>query len=538
MVSSAALSRDNRIGLALILLAAAGALAFRLPLLDLKPFHGDEANQAFKAGVLLETGDYAYDPIEHHGPTIYYMMLPFAWLTTDGTFAGTTESTYRIVPVLFGAAIVLLMIPLRGAIGTRATFIAAVLTAISPAMVYYSRYYIQEMLLVFFAFGAIVAGWYCIQRKSYAAAIAAGLCFGLAHASKETCVLAFVSYFGAWVCTAGWSRLRDGDFAAFAAVKKFATRNVVVCILAAVAVSMLFFSSFFTHPRGVINSVLAYTNYSNKAGNFAIHDKPWRYYLQMLLLTRHSGNPWFSEALILALGAKGIVVTLLAKRNPNNPSLNLLRFLAFYTLGMTAAYSLIPYKTPWCALNFLQPLIVMAGVGADALIRGMRWRPVKFAVAAALALLMLQLGMQAYRSSFVYYADVRNPYVYAHTSSAISRLAERIQDIPAFSPEGNAMLVGVVAPDADYWPLPWYLRKMKNVGYWTSLPADLDAPLYTASMIVVSPKITEELAGRLRAGYHSEMHALRPGVLRTLFIRTALWEKFMETRQNPVPEPG
>lgn len=523
----------SRTGLALVLLAFAAALAFRLPYLDLRPFHGDEANQAYKAGILLETGVYRYDPVEHHGPTIYYFALPFAWLTTDGSFADTTESTYRIVPVLFGAAIVLLLLPLRAALGDRAIFIAALLTAISPAMVYYSRYYIQEMLLVFFAFGTIAAGWRYSQRPSWAAAIAGGLCIGLAHASKETCVLAFASYLGAAVCAAGWSRFRDGNLDSFSALKSINAKHLVIGAIAAVAISVLFFSSFFTHGRGVLDSVLTYANYSNKAGNPHIHDKPWYYYLQMFLLTKHAPYPWFSEALILGLGAVGIRVALVAKRTPDAPNVGLLRFLAFYTLGMTAVYSIIPYKTPWCALNFLQPLIVMAGIGADALVRGLRPRIWQIGIAAVLALLTLQLARQTCLANFEYYADPRNPYAYAHTASAIARLEERLDQIAKVSPEGHDMLIGVVSPTRDYWPLPWYLRQFKRVGFWDTLPPeDAAAPLYTAPMIIASDNIAQDLSSKLKGSYHSELHALRPRVFLTVFIRSDLWDAFIATRET------
>ena len=44
-----------------------------------RPMHSDEANQAVKAGELLETGHYAFDPHDHHGPVLYYAALPVAW---------------------------------------------------------------------------------------------------------------------------------------------------------------------------------------------------------------------------------------------------------------------------------------------------------------------------------------------------------------------------------------------------------------------------------------------------------------------------
>lgn len=519
-------------GTALILLTFFIALAFRIPYLDLRPFHGDEANQAFKAGILMEKGEYRYDPVEHHGPTIYYLAQPFAWLTAGGRFADTTEATYRIVPVLFGSAVVLLLLSVRGALGDRATFITALLTAISPAMVFYSRYYIQEMLLCFFAFGAIAAGWRYTRRPSFVSAASGGLCIGLAHASKETCILAFGAYLGAGACTAGWARLRDGRSEIFSRPKRTNVRHAVLGIAVAVAVSVVFFSSFFSHWRGVADSLLTYANYTSKAGSSHIHDKPWYYYLQLLAFTKHAPYPWFSEGLILVLGAIGIRVALTAKKSADMPGVDLLRFLAFYTLLMIAAYSLIPYKTPWCAINFLQPLIVMAGIGADALIRGLPARVWRVGAAAVIALFTLQLSRQACLANFQYYADIRNPYVYAHTSIAIKQLNERTEQIAAVAPEGHDMLVGVVQPRRDYWPLPWYLRKFNRVGYWDELPAGT-SPLYSASMIIASPDVAEVLHKKLNAEYETETDALRPGVLLVVFIRKDLWDAFIATREAP-----
>ena len=60
------------------------------------------------------------------------------------------------MPVVFGLALVAAVCSWWPTGWARAaTLAAALLTAVSPAMVYFSRYYIQEMLLVFFTFAAI-----------------------------------------------------------------------------------------------------------------------------------------------------------------------------------------------------------------------------------------------------------------------------------------------------------------------------------------------------------------------------------------------
>src|SRR5688500_4423544 len=96
-----------------VLLIAAGALALRLPKLALRPMHNDEAVNTIKFKELLETGRFEYDPHEYHGPTLYYLTVPFVWLSGAKTFAQSTETPYRLVPVVFGVGLVLLTLALR-----------------------------------------------------------------------------------------------------------------------------------------------------------------------------------------------------------------------------------------------------------------------------------------------------------------------------------------------------------------------------------------------------------------------------------------
>ena len=66
-----------------LLSALAVALALRLPRLDERPMHNDEAVNAIKFGQLWERGTYRYDPNEFHGPTLYYGTLPVVWLAPE-----------------------------------------------------------------------------------------------------------------------------------------------------------------------------------------------------------------------------------------------------------------------------------------------------------------------------------------------------------------------------------------------------------------------------------------------------------------------
>jgi len=145
------------------------------------------------------------------------------------------------------------------------------------------------------------------------------------------------------------------------------------------------------------------------------------------------------------------------------------------------------------------------------------------------ALLLLAAGFlarQSYLGNFRYPADVRNPYVYAHTSTALMRLVQRVEDLTPFHPQSHRLHINIVRPDGDYWPLPWYLRAYPHVGYWSEIPEQADA-----DVIIADPALYEMLDARLRREYQVEFHSLRPGVLLHAYIHKPLWDTFIDSRR-------
>src|SRR5438876_9820794 len=149
----------NRWSALAVLLAIAGALALRVPKLDTRPLHNDDAVNAVKVSELWQQGRYAYDPDEHHGPTLHYATLPFLWLSGARNSDDLDDATLRLAPVVFGVGLILLLPLLANGLGCQAVVWAAMFTAISPAMVFYSRYLIDEMPLAFFTALTLGAGW-------------------------------------------------------------------------------------------------------------------------------------------------------------------------------------------------------------------------------------------------------------------------------------------------------------------------------------------------------------------------------------------
>jgi len=497
------------------------ALFLRLYDLDSRPMHGDEANQAVKTGILLEDGKYVYDPHDHHGPTLYYFGLLTAKSSGHAAFRTTNETTFRVVPVLFGVILVVLTFGLRTYFSTPAALVSSLLIALSPAFVFYSRYYIQEMMLVVFTLAALFAAFSYIRKPTAVKVLMFGATFSLMHATKETAILSYAAMAGSAALVALWYQKTNPD-------KAFKTPDewkyhLVLGISVAVVMNILLFTSFFTNARGPIDSILTYGNYLERSDGAGLHDKPFFYYLSLLSFTHRAPGPWWSEAGILFLAVLGFVDTGFSwKKKAMSPAA---LFIAAYTLLLTTAYCLIPYKTPWSMLSFYFGIIIMAGVGT---IAAWNWlKPVGFLRVLAILLftaISAHLASQAWQQNHRYQADPRNPYVYAHTSSAFMKLANRFEQIRAVHPDPENMVVKVYQPDGDYWPIPWYLRNNPLSGYWSnSLPDDLEADI-----IVSAPELRGLLTEKLTGAYFKEMHGLRPNVLRHVYIRQELWDRFME----------
>ena len=505
----------------IVAFALAAGLALRLARLDVRPMHNDEANQAIKFGTLLERGDYAYDAYDHHGPTLYYLTLPVAWLRGQATLASTDEWTLRSLPAAFGGATILLLALLPAVIGRAAGAAAAVLMALSPAMVFYSRMYIQESMFACFALAFAIAIGRAMTEGGVRWPVLAGIAAGLTAATKETAVIVLPASLAA--CALAWWSLGPARPSVVAADLRW-RRAVLIGVGTGVALAALFYSSFLAHPGAILDPLRAAPTYVQRGVNPADHVHPWHYYVGLLAWSSSGGLRW-TEAVVLVLAGVG-TVTAWGQPDPSRPEASFWRrYLTANAAIILAIFSAIPYKTPWNLLPFYAATIV------ERRHRGRRrscgpWPPAaaQALLASGLAIAAIHLGWQAWRASVVYASDPRNPYVYAQTVPDAVRMAARIRDLAALHPERQAMLVAVIAPPHEQWPLPWYLRTMPRVGYWTDVR---EALVLDAPVIVASTDQTERLDAALGDRYVSEFFGVRPDVLLTLYVERGLWDRFL-----------
>ena len=472
----------------------------RLDDLASRPFHADEATGAKITSLRLESGTYVFDPLHYHGPILSELGTFSARAFGENTWSELNKQPLRLVPAIAGCLIILL--PLLGArrFGHTPMLLAALALASSPLLVYYSRMYIHEILLVFFG---VLALFQLTTRKTW---WPTGIWIGLMFATKETFAISMIAWAGAAILTfflhAAMDRarpLRLSTKAAFLATWKPFLLTVGLALL----VSMFFYTDHFTRWSGAIDAFRTYFVYETVEG----HDKPFFYYLTPLILPKNSGGLWWFETPII-LAALAALIASFTSKSITRESQIAIRFLAIAAAAHFLIYSLIAYKTPWLVLLPWAHLCLLAGFAIYLI-------PKKSALLTALvALSFIPLFFQSKNATGRYASDDRNPYAYVPTAGDIETLEPWLDTIAAASPDTPMEPIGIIGN--EYWPLPWYLRKQSKIGAWPEAPPSIERlPVIFA---------TVDLTELLTATHIPIPRGLRTDTPMIVWVRNDFWD--------------
>ncbi len=408
--------------------------------------HTDESINAYIVGQVLAGTPYQYDPQDRHGPALAELAVPLVRLEGVKNYADLTESKLRLLPALGGAAGVLLFGAAVEFFGFIPCVMAAMLFAFAPLPLYYSRYFIHETLFVGATFGLILAGNRSFQKRAVSGAIVAGICAAFMVACKETAGLHFVTIGVAALLSAWW--VTDS----FSVKILFPGWLWLIALVTFLISGFLLFTWGGQNLQAPLDLVRSIPNFAARAGGEG-HEKPFFYYAHLLV------DGW-SGAILLILAALGFWRAF-CLGIPGKGGVR--RFIAIYAVLITGLYSAIPYKTPWLALNFWLPLALLIGLTVEWL--WLAWPRCSVRVAVVLGLLVVGILMihDVRRRVFLDPAGENNPYAYAHTIDDVLGLPERIAQVSAAQHLAQPR-IAVIAPDP--WPLPWYLRKYPQTGYW------------------------------------------------------------------------
>ena len=143
-----------------------------------RAMHHDESLHALYSWNFAEGRGYAHDPMMHG---------PFQMEATAGVFyvLGDGEFTARLLYAVAGTVLIGLPFFLRYRLGRTGALLISVMLTFSPAMLYFSRFARNDILMSVWVLGLVIAMWrYLDSGRSRYLYIASGL-LALAFATKE-----------------------------------------------------------------------------------------------------------------------------------------------------------------------------------------------------------------------------------------------------------------------------------------------------------------------------------------------------------------
>ena len=454
------------------------AFILRFWQLDLKLLHHDEAIHSWFCYELLTKGSWMYDP-SYHGPFLYFV--------TTGMFAliGPSDFTARLLPSLFGFAIIPLVyfIYRIGYISKNQTLVAALFIAISPDMVYFSRFLRHDIFMLFFTMLLLVAVLYYFERGQTRFAVIAAVAAAGALCCKEempVILLVFIIFFA----FAAWKR----RFFLPPAWKA----DLLLFAVLVVAIMSVLYSAFFFHPETLVGNNFSITlqgvHFEDKTTGWyqavdhwvAMHNEqrlggPMYFYIPLLLLYE---LPIFILALIgtvqfmtaglhplrfikrvknwirerrFALPTSDLAAVSLQQlrdgQEVNKKSEEFFRFCIVWMIATMAFYAYVGEKVPWLIIPQLLPMCFVATYKLN-------WQKTVFALAGCIFLIVI-----TWHVAFVP-MDISEPIVQVQNS-------EEMREVMGLM--DNSSLV--VIASKDYWPLPWYYRgeKWDRIQFYGSL---------------------------------------------------------------------
>ncbi len=500
------------------------ALVLRVLWLDVKPAHFDEGVNGWFVDQMTSQGYYHYDPTNFHGPLHFYVLF------VAQTLLGRDIWVLRLPLALASTGCVGLVLAFRCYLGRPVCQVAALAMAISPAMVFYGRYAIHETWLLFFLMLTVWGGaglWRCGARRHL---WAAGLGLTGMILTKETYVIHMVALILAVPCLLFFEKVSRSTRFAFAGWK-FGRREVLTVAGVSAALIVFFYSGGLLDwpgPRkfdeagrplplgslaGLYECFGAWISTGTAAHVPTGHEKPWHYWLQLLVgqefggaggkitVTKTIASEWPA-----ALGLLASLALLAPGKN------RLARYLAISGLGALIGYSIVAYKTPWCLIVLIWPFHFVFGLAVVRCAQKVDvWVTAVFA--GALAAYTLHA---TWMLNFRHFADEAEPCVYVQTQTDIDKLLAPLRALVAADPRQHYLSGHIVLPSQH--PLLWLLADFPRIDFPNAL--NLPDPL-DADVLLVDDPLVEHLEPELRANYFKTSLKIRgrSAETETLYLR-------------------
>ncbi len=444
----------------LLVWAALVAVAALLRLYDLgsRPFHHDESQDAYFSDQLSisygdDASDYQYNPLLH-GPVRFYVNKLLFVVFHDSDF------TARLQYALAGIALVALPYLLRRQLGRTAALSAGVMLAISPSILYYSRFAREDILLVCVLLAFTVACFRFIERPRTLTLCAVfglvAIAFGIKESGLVMVGLAAVFFLGAGIVQSvratDW---REGEI--MRAVRGVGWPAWIYAISTLIVIYAIIFTVFFSrttcmttahgdtpaHSANCLTAVVYGLQYWMDQQDVARGgDRGWLYYSILV------GHEWP----ILLTAAVGVIFTAL---RPTTLKL----FLIWMTITVLAFHWWGKERFPWLIVHPLVPMILLSGVGIQGL-WSLRSRPARGVGLAAVGLGALYLVIATFSANAKHPVDPANMLVSTQSSDQVKQVVDQVHARNRkLKAEGKPPLtITIDSSDGATFPYAWYFR--------------------------------------------------------------------------------
>jgi uncharacterized protein (TIGR03663 family) len=477
-----------------LILALATALRFLL--LGIKPPHFDEGINGWFVDQMVKNGFYQYDPTNYHGPLHFYILF------LSQTLFGRNLWALRAPVVLASIGCVWLALSYERILPRRVARVAALAMAISPGFIFYGRYSIHEVWLLLFSM-MFMFGLIGLWQKGtayylwYTGVGIAGMIL-----TKETYIIHLgcaiialpLAYFSNWI-----SPVDNAE----PATQTWQWIDLLAVCSVGIGAIIFFYSGTFFHWSGVKGLYQTFHTWYQTGHNGNGHEKPSYYWL--ILIARYE---WPIAAGLL------LSACCLMFRDIS------LRYLAITGVGILIAYSIVHYKTPWCIISVIWPLLFVFGAFTVIVPRA---RLVLASVVAAVLLaasFCSAVVLNYFRCTT--FTDLTwdwdkgvaknlrdffkaEPYVYVQTYNDIYKLTIPLLDLAHRDPV-KYHLVGHIIRTSPY-PIPWILGDFAHVGYYEH---DNSPPTMDADFLLVQEDRVKEVESKLHNSYYTQPLTIRP----------------------------
>ena len=461
------------------------AIFLRVWDIELKPPHFDEGVNGWFADQMTANGYYHYDPTNYHGPLHFYAVF------LSQTLFGRHLWALRLPAIVASVLCIWAMLRFREFFGDRTARLAALAMAVSPAFVFFGRYSIHESWQALFSIlllWGILGIWKSGERKYFFTAVFSVVGLVL---TKETYVLHAGCFFLAGLVLWGWQRVLPSRPALNLARPRWSRDDVVLAAGISLLLIVFFYSGNFLDFPSLHGLYQTFAAWFHTGVEAAGHEKstyqigPLNYYW-VALMARYE---WPALAGLVAC-ARYVA-----------PSDARLRYTAIMAGGVLLAYSIIPYKTPWCIISMIWPFyLILAGLlGEWAESLKKRWLPW-----IVMAPLFAASAIFCWRLNFQKFFDDSEPYVYVQTYPEIETFTGPLLSLAKEDPRQYHMS-GLILLDS-YYPLPWMLGDFTRVGYFNKDQAPTD---WDAGFIAVEKKREGEVEAHLTQPYFKRSFHLR-----------------------------